>query len=159
MVTSTITHRITGGSEDVGYNDQDRCGKKRVPTARGGQQGTGGFRKRLAREKLLAFVANLPPFVIGMEPVRAHTTGHGRSGSQAMRSSLSFEVRKAYVKSNKSNPNDAEGICEAVSRPSMRFVPVKTVEQQDPVGAAPSMRPAHQDAHRGNQIRGLASGA
>ena len=38
---------------------------------------------------------------------------------------------KAYVKTNKSDPNDAEGICEAVTRPSMRFVPVKTVEQQD----------------------------
>jgi len=37
---------------------------------------------------------------------------------------------KPYVKSGKNDTNDAEAICEAVSRPSMRFVPVKTVEQQ-----------------------------
>ena len=58
---------------------------------------------------------------------------------------LGHEVRlinprfvKAYVKTNKSDPNDAEGICEAVGRPSMRFVPVKTQEQQ----AAPGARAA-----------------
>lgn len=38
---------------------------------------------------------------------------------------------KAYVKSNKNDFNDAEAICEAASRPNMRFVPVKTIEQQD----------------------------
>jgi transposase len=38
---------------------------------------------------------------------------------------------KPYVKSNKNDANDAEAICEAMSRPSMRFVAVKTVEQQD----------------------------
>jgi len=36
-----------------------------------------------------------------------------------------------FVKSNKNNSNDAEAICEAVARPSMRFVPPKSVEQQD----------------------------
>ena len=38
---------------------------------------------------------------------------------------------KPYVKTNKNDANDAEAICEAMSRPSMRFVAVKTVEQQD----------------------------
>jgi hypothetical protein len=38
---------------------------------------------------------------------------------------------KPYVKTNKNDGNDAEGICEAVSRPEMRFVPIKSVEQQD----------------------------
>ena len=38
---------------------------------------------------------------------------------------------KPYVKSNKNDANDAEAICEAMSRPSMRFVAVKTIEQQD----------------------------
>jgi len=63
---------------------------------------------------------------------------------------------KPYVKTNKNDRQDAAGICEAVSRPSMRFVPVKTVHQQDV-----------QAIHRGrsllmktrtaliNQIRGL----
>ena len=38
---------------------------------------------------------------------------------------------KPYVKSNKNDRNDAEASCEAVSRPQMRFVPAKSVEQQD----------------------------
>ncbi len=38
---------------------------------------------------------------------------------------------KPYVKTNKNDQADAEGICEAVARPSMRFVPIKTIEQQD----------------------------
>lgn len=38
---------------------------------------------------------------------------------------------KPYVKSNKNDANDAEAVCEAISRPSMRFVAIKTVEQQD----------------------------
>jgi len=44
---------------------------------------------------------------------------------------LAGQFVKPYVKGNKNDDNDAEGICEAVGRPSMRFVAVKTVEQQD----------------------------
>ena len=95
-------------------------------------KGRAVLRKRVVREKLLALVANLPPCVIGME---ACASAH--HWAREMRK-LGHEARlinpkfvKAYVKSNKSDPNDAEGICEAVGRPSMRFVPVKTVGQQD----------------------------
>jgi len=91
------------------------------------------LRKRLVREKLLAFVAtNLPRCVIGMEAcASAHHWAReiGKVGHEVKLINPKFV--KAYVKSNKSDPNDAEGICEAVSRPSMRFVPVKTVEQQE----------------------------
>jgi transposase len=63
---------------------------------------------------------------------------------------------KPYVKSNKNDANDAEAICEAMSRPSMRFVAVKTVEQQD-IQAVHRIRAEliSQRTAKGNQIRGL----
>lgn len=63
---------------------------------------------------------------------------------------------KPYVKSNKNDANDAEAICEAMSRPSMRFVAVKTVEQQD-IQAVHRVRASLVDQRKatGNQIRGL----
>lgn len=65
---------------------------------------------------------------------------------------------KPYVKSNKNDANDAEAICEAMSRPHMRFVAVKTVEQQD-VQAVHRVRASLIDQRKakGNQIRGLTS--
>lgn len=89
------------------------------------------MRKRLRRGQVLAFFADLPPCLVGME---ACATAHywGRE----LRA-LGHEVRlmppqyvKAYVKRNKNDAADAEAICEAVRRPSMRFVPVKSAEQQ-----------------------------
>jgi transposase len=65
---------------------------------------------------------------------------------------------KPYVKGNKNDANDAEAICEAMSRPNMRFVTIKTVEQQD-VQAVHRIRAelmAHRNA-KANQIRGLVS--
>lgn len=63
---------------------------------------------------------------------------------------------KPYVKSNKNDANDAEAICEAMSRPSMRFVTVKTVEQQD-IQAVHRVRSSLVDQRKAtaNQIRGL----
>lgn len=63
---------------------------------------------------------------------------------------------KPYLKSQKNDANDAEAICEAVSRPNMRFVPAKTVEQQD-MQALHRMRSRLIGCHTqlGNQIRGL----
>jgi transposase len=63
---------------------------------------------------------------------------------------------KPYVKSNKNDANDAEAICEAMSRPNMRFVSVKTVEQQD-IQAIHRIRAGliDQRTAKGNQIRGL----
>jgi len=63
---------------------------------------------------------------------------------------------KPFVKSNKNDAHDAEAICEAVSRPHMRFVSVKSVEQQD-IQATHRVREelkAHRNA-KANQIRGL----
>ena len=63
---------------------------------------------------------------------------------------------KPYVQSNKNDANDAEAICEAMSRPKMRFVAVKTVEQQD-IQAVHRIRSGliEQRTAKGNQIRGL----
>jgi len=63
---------------------------------------------------------------------------------------------KPYVKSNKNDANDAEAICEAMRRPHMRFVAVKTVEQQDAVHRVRASLIDQRKA-KGNPIRGLTS--
>ena len=89
------------------------------------------LRKTLSRNKLLPFMAQLPPCLVGMEACSgAHHWArelqkHGhRIGIMAPR------FVAPYRKSEKNDGNDAEAICEAVGRPSMRFVPVKSAEQQ-----------------------------
>jgi transposase len=89
------------------------------------------LRRRLGRKQMLEFFAKLAPTAIGME---ACGTSHywARELKQ-----LGHEVQliapqhvKPYVKRNKNDGRDAEGLCEAMSRPTMRFVAVKTAEQQ-----------------------------
>ena len=94
-------------------------------------QGRPLLRKKLARGKLLAFFAGLPRCLIGME-----ACGSAHHWAREL-IKLGHEVRlippqyvKPYVKGNKHDAADAEAICEAVTRPTMRFVPVKTIEQQ-----------------------------
>ena len=89
------------------------------------------IRRKLRRRQVLTFFAKLPPCLIGME---ACATSH--YWARELRK-LGHEVRlmparyvKPYVKRNKNDAADAEAICEAVTRPTMRFVPVKTEEQQ-----------------------------
>lgn len=89
------------------------------------------LRKRLPRGQMLSFFSRLAPCLVGIE---ACTTAH--YWARELRA-LGHEVRlmpaqyvKAYVKRNKNDAADAEAICEAVLRPNMRFVPVKTAEQQ-----------------------------
>ena len=89
------------------------------------------FRKTLSRAKLMPFLAQQPPCLIGMEACSgAHywarslqALGH-RTGIMASR------FVAPYRKGGKNDGNDAEAICEAVARPRMRFVPVKSAEQQ-----------------------------
>ena len=85
---------------------------------------------RFVAAQLCRFFANLPPCLVGME---ASNGAHFWAKAIA---ELGHDVRlispqfvTPYVKSNKNDRNDAEAICEAVSRPSMRFVPVKSAEQ------------------------------
>ena len=88
-------------------------------------------RKQLRRGQLIKFFEALAPCLIGME---ACATAHYWA-RELMK--LGHQVRlmpakdvKAYVKRNKNDSADAEAICEAVRRPTMRFVPVKSAEQQ-----------------------------
>jgi transposase len=88
-------------------------------------------RKQLRRSQVVAFFEALPPCLVGME---ACATAHYWA-RELMR--LGHQVRlmpakdvKAYVKRNKNDAADAEAICEAVRRPTMRFVQIKSAEQQ-----------------------------
>src|SRR5580704_657712 len=93
--------------------------------------GTPVVRKRLRRSEVLTFFARLPGCLIGLE---ACATAHYWARELQ---AFGHEVRlmpaqyvKAYVKRNKNDAADAEATCEAVRRPTMRFVPIKTAEQQ-----------------------------
>jgi len=115
------------------------------------------LRKTLRREAVIPFFAQLPPCLIGMEAC---------SGSHYWArelSDLGHEVRlispqfvTPYVKSNKNDRNDAEAICEAVGRPSMRFVPAKSSEQLEIQAVHRIRQRLVSDRTRlANQVRGL----
>ena len=89
-------------------------------------------RKRLSREKFLTFFANLPPCMVAMEACGSSNFWARRLKSVGHDARLiSPQFVKPYVKTNKNDFNDAEAICEAATRPQMRFVPLKSIEQQD----------------------------
>ncbi len=98
-----------------------------------GVDGSGAtvMRRQLRRRQLLGFFAKQPPCLVGME---ACATAHHWAREIG---ALGHEVRlmpphyvKPYVKRNKNDAADAEAICEAVTRPTMRFVEIKTIDQQ-----------------------------
>jgi transposase len=90
------------------------------------------WRKRLTRNVLMPFIAQLPPVRIGMEACGgAHYWArrfreHGHEVKL-----MAPQFVKPFVKSNKNDMRDAEGIAEAMTRPTMRFVPTKDIDQQD----------------------------
>ena len=88
------------------------------------------FRKKLNREKVIEFVATLEPCLIAMEAcVGAHYWARRFQEYGHQVKLIPPQYVKMYVKTNKNDYNDAEAICEAVGRPGMRFVAVKTQEQ------------------------------
>ncbi len=115
------------------------------------------LRKKVKRGRLLQVMANLPQCLVGMEACGgAHHWAReiGKLGHEVRMMAPQFV--KPYVKSNKNDFNDAEGICEAVGRPRMRFVGIKSVEQQNLLSLH-RIRQATVKARTAqvNQIRGL----
>lgn len=90
------------------------------------------LRRRLRRDSLERFVGNLPPCIVAMEACcGAHHLGRlfGKQGHEVRL--MSPEYVRPYVKSQKNDDRDAEAIAEAATRPTMRFVPVKSEAQSD----------------------------
>jgi transposase len=93
--------------------------------------GTVVIRKRISRAKVLEFFAALPPCLVGIEACpSAHHWSRALQGLGHTMRLMPPSYVKAYLKRSKNDANDAAAICEAVTRPSMRFVPTKSEEQQ-----------------------------
>ena len=95
------------------------------------ERGKTVLKRQLKRDQVASFFANMPACLVGME-----ACGSAHHWARKLQS-LGHEVKlmapqfvKPYVKTNKNDVADAEAICEAVARPNMRFVPIKTAEQQ-----------------------------
>ena len=121
------------------------------------ERGKTVLKKSLKRMQVLPFFANLPVCLIGMEACgSAH---HWARKLQTLGHTVKLmapQFVKPYVKTNKNDAADAEAICEAVTRPTMRFVPIKNGDQQ----AVLALHRARQSfvkarTAQANQIRGL----
>jgi transposase len=123
------------------------------------ERGNAVLKKQLKRGQVVAFFANLPRCLIGMEACSsAHYWARKLEALGHTVKLIAPQFVKPYVKTNKHDAADAEAICEAVARPNMRFVPIKTTEQQ----AILSVHRARQGlvkarTAQANQIRGLLS--
>lgn len=117
------------------------------------------LRKKLRRQQMVAFFEKLPPMVIAIE-----ACGASHHWARLLQS-FGHEVKmippqfvKPYVKRGKNDAADAEALCEAVSRPTMRFVPVKTAEQQAALMLAGTRdRLIRNRTQLANSIRGYAA--
>ena len=122
-------------------------------------QGKVVLRKKLDRSKMVEYFVKLAPCLIGMEACgSAHYWARKLAAMGHTVKLMAPQFVKPYVKTNKNDAADAEAICEAVTRPNMRFVPIKTDEQQ----AVLSLHRVRQGFVRArtaqaNQIRGLLS--
>lgn len=121
------------------------------------ERGKAVLKKPLKRDQMAAFFANLTPCLIGMEACgSAHFWANKLQAMGHTVKLMAPQFVKPYVKTNKNDAADAEAICEAVSRPNMRFVPIKHGEQQ----AVLALHRARQGfvkarTAQANQIRGL----
>lgn len=121
------------------------------------ERGNALLKKRLRRLEFAPFIANLPPCLIAMEACSGshHWARKFRTFGHEVKL-ISPQFVKPYVKSNKNDAMDAEAIAEAVTRPTMRFVPTKEIWHQD----VQSLHRARQQMMHNrialnNQIRGL----
>ena len=115
------------------------------------------LRRQLRRAQVAGFFANMPPCLIGMEAcASAHHWGRTFERFGHTVRLMASQFVKPYVKTNKNDVADAEAICEALGRHSMRFVPIKSVEQQA-ILSVHRVRQGFVKARtaQANQIRGL----
>lgn len=120
-------------------------------------QGKVVVQKQLSRNKVLAYFAQLPACRMGIEACgSAHDWGRELQKLGQEVRLMAAQLIKPYRTKQKNDRNDAEAICEAVSRPQMRFVPIKTVAQQAvlTVHRARELLVSERTAVA-NQIRGL----
>lgn len=121
------------------------------------EHGKAVLKKALKRADVAPFFTRLRPCLIGMEACgSAHPWARKLAALGHRVKLMAPQFVKPYVKTNKNDAADAEAICEAVARPNMRFVPVKTVEQQG-ILAVHRARQGFVKARtaQANQIRGL----
>jgi len=117
------------------------------------------LRKKLERSKMTEYFINLPPCLIGMEACgSSHYWARKLSAMGHTVKLMAPQFVNPYVKTNKNDAADAEAICEAVTRPNRRFVPIKTDEQQA-VLSLPRVRQGFVKASTAQaaQIRGFLS--
>ena len=89
------------------------------------------LKRKLRRKEMVSFFERLPPTVIAIEACGAsHHWARLLGGFGHEVKLIAPQLAKPYVKRGKNDAADAEALCEAMSRPTMRFVPVKTAEQQ-----------------------------
>ena len=105
---------------------------KRVFQAHGADaMGKAVLRRKLQRTEVLTFFAAMPPCLVGIEACStAHHWAHEITALGHQVRLMPASYVKPYVKRGKTDAADAEAICEAVTRPTMRFVPIKSAEQQ-----------------------------
>ena len=121
------------------------------------ERGKAVLKKQLKRSQVAASFANLSPCLIGMEACcSAHHWARKLESFGHTVKLMAPQFVKPYVKTNKNDAADAEAICEAVARPTMRFVPIKNGEQQ----AVLALHRARQGfvkarTAQANQIQGL----
>jgi len=113
--------------------------------------------KRMSREKLTEFIGNLSPCLIGIEAcMGANYWARVFEQMGHTVKIMSPQFVKPYVMANKNDQNDARGIAEAVTRPNMKFVSVKKIEQQDILLLHRARELiVKQKTAQSNQIRGL----
>ena len=121
---TTTAEAITVVGIDLGKTWIELCGQD----AAGKVRLSGKYRP----EKFKEVMANLPPCLVGLEACgRAHHWARVLQGYGHEVKLMAPQFVKPYVQSNKSDRADAQAVCEAVQRPTMRFVGVKTTAQQD----------------------------
>lgn len=121
------------------------------------EQGNRQVQRQFSRTALRRWLVKLAPCRIGMETCSgAHHLGRWLTSLGHEVCLMSPQFVRAYVKSNKNDARDAEAICEAVSRPTMRFVPIKTVAQQElQIQHRVRQRVVAQRTALANQVRGF----